>query len=232
MQMLRLGHVGFTVELLQRLLNKAVARDGTGAALLDEDGRFGPKTDAAARAFQSRHRPLKVDGLVGRATWGALGLRHDVDHARIRPFGQPNCMTCWTAAATMILGNQSVGPGSASLEPQGGLAGTIENVGKFAQGLGWRMLNHSPNATELIGLLRGTPLWLSGGGASWAHAVVLSGVWSDGDVSGDGTMFRIHDPWPVNVGRVYGSFANPITVFSSNGVTRVSYSLSYVLVPR
>ena len=62
-------------------------------------------------------------------------------------------------------------------------------------------------------------VWIHGGGTGWSHAVILSGVFSDGDSSGDGTMFRLHDPWPLNVGKIYGSFANPIAMYDA-GATR------------
>jgi peptidoglycan hydrolase-like protein with peptidoglycan-binding domain len=35
------------------------------------DGIFGPKTEAAVRAFQQNEN-LGVDGIVGRQTWAAL----------------------------------------------------------------------------------------------------------------------------------------------------------------
>jgi peptidoglycan hydrolase-like protein with peptidoglycan-binding domain len=43
----------------------------TGVATLNEDGNFGPKTEAAVRDFQQR-KHLAVDGIVGKQTWTAL----------------------------------------------------------------------------------------------------------------------------------------------------------------
>lgn len=57
---LRLGASGDAVAKLQRLLHVA------------DDGAFGPKTLGAVVAFQRAHG-LKVDGVVGQATWAALG---------------------------------------------------------------------------------------------------------------------------------------------------------------
>jgi peptidoglycan hydrolase-like protein with peptidoglycan-binding domain len=55
---------GPAVQALQHLLR---ARGQTIAA----DGQFGPKTDAAVRAFQSANG-LTVDGKAGPQTWGAI----------------------------------------------------------------------------------------------------------------------------------------------------------------
>ncbi|WP_433363073.1 peptidoglycan-binding domain-containing protein [Actinoplanes sp. CA-142083] len=50
-----------TLQYLLRARNRPVA----------VDGEFGPKTDAAVRAFQ-QEKHLTVDGIVGPNTWGAL----------------------------------------------------------------------------------------------------------------------------------------------------------------
>ena len=55
---------GHPVKTLQYLLR---ARGQTVTA----DGVFGPRTDAAVRAFQGQ-KNLTVDGVVGPRTWGAL----------------------------------------------------------------------------------------------------------------------------------------------------------------
>lgn len=61
---LRQGARGAWVSTLQQKLNAKGYH-------LSVDGAFGPKTDAAVRAFQ-RSRGLVVDGIVGPKTWGAL----------------------------------------------------------------------------------------------------------------------------------------------------------------
>jgi hypothetical protein len=61
---LRMGDTGEAVKGLQGQLVRH------GAELI-ADGDFGPKTDAAVRAFQAA-RGLEVDGIVGPKTWAAL----------------------------------------------------------------------------------------------------------------------------------------------------------------
>jgi peptidoglycan hydrolase-like protein with peptidoglycan-binding domain len=62
--LVRRGHQDHPVKTLQYLLR---ARGHTVAV----DGIFGPKTDAAVRAFQQQ-KGLAVDGIVGPNTWSAL----------------------------------------------------------------------------------------------------------------------------------------------------------------
>lgn len=57
---LQLGSTGINVKRIQEALGG-----------LEVDGKFGPKTDAAVRAFQKAH-DLKVDGIVGPVTWRHL----------------------------------------------------------------------------------------------------------------------------------------------------------------
>ncbi len=76
------GSSGRTVRRVQALLNVA------SGPILGEDGGFGPKTDAAARAFQ-RVYGLTVDGVVGDHTWAALlgklpTLRHGATGIEVR----------------------------------------------------------------------------------------------------------------------------------------------------
>ncbi len=204
METLRTGSRSAQVKLLQRLLNKK-----RGAPTIKEDGIFGPKTRTEVFSFQARER-LAQDGIVGRLTWSRLGIKIDQKHP-VKLFPQPTNMTCWSAAATMIVGNASVGPGGATLSPGGGLKPGPENVRLFAQSLGWRL--HYPQTWTVAGLanlLRFAPVWAVVGGASplgnWLHAIVISAIWSDGAGDGTGTMIRIHDPWPPNIGSVYGRF--------------------------
>jgi peptidoglycan hydrolase-like protein with peptidoglycan-binding domain len=65
------------VRVMQRALNKR----GYDLGAPGVDGRFGPLTAAAVRRFQSR-TGLVVDGLVGRRTRRALGLRQSASATR------------------------------------------------------------------------------------------------------------------------------------------------------
>lgn len=65
---LRRGSTGPYVVLLQRdLMSLGYDVGATGA-----DGKYGAKTEAAVKAFQKDHPPLKADGICGPATWAAI----------------------------------------------------------------------------------------------------------------------------------------------------------------
>ncbi|MFP5503229.1 MAG: peptidoglycan-binding protein [Candidatus Sericytochromatia bacterium] len=76
------GHAGEPVKKLQERL-KALGFD-PGAA----DGIFGPKTLAAVKAFQQA-KGLEVDGVVGKQTWGALGIVVTGQPHEARPASAP-----------------------------------------------------------------------------------------------------------------------------------------------
>ncbi|AWY06653.1 lysin A [Microbacterium phage Zeta1847] len=67
---IRKGSSGQAVRDLQARLKSNYA---LYAGRLVVDGKFGPATEAAVREFQ-RRAGLKVDGIVGPATWARLGL--------------------------------------------------------------------------------------------------------------------------------------------------------------
>ena len=206
METLHQGSRSEQVKLLQRLLNNEIGP----TPLLREDGAFGPKTLAALNDFKRAER-LPPGDIVNQPVWQKLGIRYDIT-PNVTLFPQPTRMTCWSASATMVGGsNRSIGPGNAALGATGGLAPNAQNVEVFARGLGWRVYYPmSWTVSGLADLLRRGPAWTVGGGSSptgdWFHAIVLSGIWSDGDESGSGTMLRIHDPWPPGIGSVYGRF--------------------------
>jgi hypothetical protein len=126
----------------------AVGNRRSSSAGTAENLKVGFDSDAAKVNQQRRHRHLADS--------------HDV--------------TCWSASASMVLGNQSAGPGNALLDRGGALEPNAENVEVFARGLGWRMFypmswtacfRRSPSARRRLG---------------------------------------IYDPWPPKEGKVYGRF--------------------------
>ncbi len=196
------GSHGAEVMFLQRMLNKRGA-----SPFLTEDGSFGPRTQAALRTFQHGAR-ISADGVAGPATWTALGPITEIRH-RVTPFSQPTDMSCWSAAATIIFGDRSVGPGRATLDSTGGLEISLANVETFVRGLGWRVVNNmsAPPASQVMNVVRGAPAWVAFQGVHVAHAVVFSGMLSDGAQDGTGTVFLVQDPWPPgsHVGTAYGT---------------------------
>lgn len=65
MPLLKRGMSGRAVSVLQTELNERGFR-------VDVDGKFGAQTEAAVKRFQKKCN-MRVDGVVGRKTWAALG---------------------------------------------------------------------------------------------------------------------------------------------------------------
>jgi Papain-like cysteine protease AvrRpt2 len=150
-------------------------------------------------------------------------------------FGQPTGMSCWSAAATSILGNQSVGPGRATLLPSGGLSMTdLPNMETFITGLGWRIVNRQtrPPLASFLPVLQRKPLWVAFQGYNFAHAVVFSGVYSDGASDNSGLVIRIHDPWPPGShGEIYGSTVRHGTMMVGIGRHRQAAMVAFIAEP-
>jgi len=129
---------------------------------------------------------------------GSLGWAGGINvQQRVTLIPQMTGVTCWAAAASMVLGNQSVGKGKAKELGTGELQATDANIRRFAQQYGLVMRARSSYTVEgLANLLKKSPLWAAGNG----HVVVIAGMEGDGTPSG--TILTIFDPWPVGKGDV------------------------------
>lgn len=222
MDVVKRGSRGTAALMAQMLLNCRLRelgdRNGRPVDALAEDGVFGEKSERALRDFIERgmrvSRPPVIDGGV----WRSLGLKLEIDH-RAPLIGQKGGGLCWQAAAEMVLGgNVTAGPGSALRDARGALKPDMENLRRFAESYRWRPLQPTTNVAVFASLLRRRPIWMAGqwtalNGRQWGHAVVVSGMWSDGDPTGTTTLLRFHDPYPGPVGRVYN-----VAFFSAAGV--------------
>jgi len=221
MRILQIGSKGVQIYFLQRLLNKAAARSNGRLHKIAEDGIFGSiETQPAVRAFQSQALSprLKVDGIVGIHTWHALGLKVEINHYIILR-AQTSDWSCWQAAVTMIseVFGRNLSINTSIDHMQYYLTSGMELGGdtQLARELGWQKLNHSPWLEELIGIMRRTPIYVTGilTATNGAHAVVFGGLFSDGEASG--TVIKVYNPSPVGCGRIhpffYDNMVSPIS---------------------
>lgn len=122
---------------------------------------------------------------------------------------QQNKVSCWAAAAAMIVGWRdaiSISPESIATGEgpwaayQQGL--NPENVPKLATI--WGLVQEPPHSYSIKDLhkliTQKGPLWI-GAAVPALHVVVVVGLYGDG--TADGTFVRIQDPWPVGIGRKY-----------------------------
>ncbi|MBT3286787.1 MAG: hypothetical protein HN849_06625 [Victivallales bacterium] len=126
-------------------------------------------------------------------------MKINISH-RVKLFPQPTGMTCWSAAATMLFGDRSVGSGKATVGAKGGLDSSTSNVQLFAKAHGLKMHPLQSLTTEgLANRLRRGPLWVAGA-VPKAHAYVIAAMQGDG--TADKTFLTLYDPWPPKIGRI------------------------------
>ncbi len=222
MEVVKRGSRGTAALMAQMLLNCRLRelgdRNGKPVEVLAEDGVFGEKSERALRDFFERGLRVSRPPLIDAGVWRGLGLQLEIDH-RVPLIGQKQSGLCWQAAAEMVLGGRvTVGPGLAARSPRGALQPDMENLKRFAESYRWRALPPTTNVRVFAELLRRRPIWLAGQGTAASgrqlgHAVVVSGMWSDGDPTGTTTLLRFHDPYPGPVGRIYS-----VAFFSAAGV--------------
>lgn len=216
---LRNGSRGFEVVVLQVQLNIKNPPN----LKLKVDGAFGPKTQAAVIAFQSRMR-LVADGVVGPLTQAALatGLMLTTANHSVTHIAQPTPTTCW-AASTAMMTRSNVAAVRAKtpndmIAPDGGLRNSSGSDQAIVTGTRYGNIHglrcHAPmswSVSALCAALRQSPLmfdmlWNSAeyaqGSGSPGHMIVISAVVSDNNPSGNGTYLLVLDPWPPNVGKI------------------------------
>jgi hypothetical protein len=213
---------------------------GGGAACLVELGYLSHPNESALFALEAHrskvagalaegiHRFLRDVGRDARPTMGArtyveLYEQFDVWH-EVPLVPQWTGMSCWAAAAAMIVGwrdcievdPEDIVRGSGQWEAyHHGLDPTDTGTLRRAWGL-----TEESVVTLTVPVLRQLledmgPLWV-GEASPGLHVVVVAGVWGDGTPGG--TFVRVADPWPEGKGERYNvSFADFARSFAAVG---------------
>ena len=171
--------------------NGAAAAPATEAAAFEYRDGFGemppaPSQQATARAQADQCYSLNWD---------------------VQLIPQPTGRTCWAAAGAMVLGwyeGKSLSP-----EEIGTICGRSMTTGlskndrrKFASEIGLVAegpQSYTPDALKSLLRTYG-PLWVSVRVTGRGHAVVVTGMYSDGTEGGSDVYVRISDPWDRVVG--------------------------------
>ena len=191
MQYLRSGSTGIRVRELQTKLNQVLKP----IPLLQVDGIFGPKTDAAVRAFQAKEH-LATDGIVGPKTQSALdnanrGVPPSIPLFYTVPaylhIAQDKTMSCWFASAQMLIQwkrNRTKMTDSRHPDPSespkwsklysDNTGITNGKIREFARDMGFSYVPPmSPTPEAILGWLKMYgPLWVNG----VRHITVIAGI--------------------------------------------------------
>ena len=156
-----------------------------------------------------------VEGSISQQVVGAQALANECyslnwDEVELIP--QPNNFTCWATAAAMVIGWRD----RVSLTPEtvAQICGrsqttgiTADDIRRFAGEIG---LEAEPPQSYTIDGFRNLlesygPLWVSVQLPGSGHAIVVTGMYSDGAADGSDTFVRISDP----LDRVVGTPGSP-----------------------
>jgi hypothetical protein len=174
---------------------------GCGACLV-ELGRLGAANEP--QLVDAGHRSRLADALVRAAVDEYFDIWHEVPLVQ-----QLTGMSCWAAAAAMIVGWRDCIDIEAADVAQG-----ARNMAAYRDGLEPRDVEGFARAWGLeIAYLRELsvpslrrlleaygPLWV-GEASPGLHVIVVAGMYGNGTV--DGSFVRIADPWPVGRGERY-----------------------------
>jgi papain like cysteine protease AvrRpt2 len=118
---------------------------------------------------------------------------------------QPTDMSCWAASAAMVVGWRD----RISIQIEAIVGGTgdwaaykngINPANVPALAAAWNLTQEAPKSYTVDGmrdLLGVGPVWV-GAAVPNLHAIVVTGMYSDGDY--DNTFIRINDPWDRDPG--------------------------------
>jgi N-acetyl-anhydromuramyl-L-alanine amidase AmpD len=158
------------------------------------------------------------------------GQSFDVDYADVDLVPQPTNMSCWATAAALLVGWRDQVSITPDFIAQGAGRTTKEGLNPASKpevAAAWGLRIEPPQSYTIDGfrdlLANNGPLWVGIVTPSGSkHAVVVTGLYSDGAPDGSDTFVRITDPWD----RTPGTPAAPGPYLSTHN-TGTRYVLSW-----
>ncbi|MCG3158213.1 MAG: hypothetical protein DKINENOH_04854 [bacterium] len=151
--------------------------------------------------------PAQTEVAMPAAATLSQGQSFDVNWNEVELVPQLTNMSCWAAAAAMVVGWRD----RLSIDPAEIAAGAGRwqeyHTGLYprdhaALGQAWRLVAEPPQSYTVEGFRRlletNGPLWI-GVAVPSGHAVTVTGMYGDG--TPEGTFVRYNDPWPAGKGQ-------------------------------